>query len=169
MPKWREGEDYRKRFSAKKEEGGGVALDLIHEINYAQYFFPDKIIDINSYQDKISNLEITSNDLAHFDIKQAKRFLTITLNYFQLSPERCIKLVAKEGTLSADLINKRIEIFGEDGKKIYSRQFEFDSNQMYIDEVRSMFKFMSGKEKPREILGIDQAIKDLRIIEGKNE
>lgn len=163
LPNWREGGDYRKRYSAKKEEGGGVTLDLIHEINYAQYFFGEKIINIYSYQNKISNLEITSNDFAHFIIRQDKRLLTITLNYFQLSPERYIKMIGSNGTLFADLIAKTIVVFNENNKKILEKKFDFDSNQMYIDEIKSMVRFNRGNEKNFDILSIDQGIKDLRI------
>lgn len=167
LPNWRRGEDYRKRYSAKGAEGGGVALDLIHEINYTRYFFPDKINNIYAHQEKVSNLEITSNDLAHFALSQKGRFMTITLNYFQLSPERWIKLVGSHGTLFADLVNQKIEIFDKTNKKIYSKKFDFDYNQMYIDEVDSMERFIIGKEKQKEILSLDQAIKDLGLVEGR--
>lgn len=169
LPNWRTGEDYRERYSAKRAEGGGVALDLIHEVNYSQFFFGDQIIDVYALQVKVSHLEIDSNDLAYFAIIQKNRVITITLNYFELPGERYIKLVGSQSTLFADLLKKRIEILGRGGKRIYSKQFDFDYNQMYIDEVVSMVKFITGKEKQREILSVDQAIKDLGIIEGKNE
>lgn len=167
LPDWRKGEDYRKRYSAKKDEGGGVALDLIHEINYAQYFFEDKISDVYSYQTKVSDLEITSNDLAYFALTQKSRYLTITLNYFQSPAERYIKLIGQKGTLFADLVSKKIEVFDMNGKKIYGKQFDFDYNQMYIDEIKSMINFMKGREEVRKILTMDQAVVDLGIIEGK--
>jgi len=62
LPTWREGTNYKISYSAKKEEGGGVLLDLSHEIDYVQWLF-GKIIDIKSYQLKISDLEIDSDDL----------------------------------------------------------------------------------------------------------
>lgn len=168
LPSWRTGEDYRKRYSARAKEGGGVALDLIHEINYTRYFFPDKINSVWAYQGKVSNLEITSSDLAHFVLLMKAQIVTISLNYFQLLPERYIKLVGSIGTLVADLVGKKVEVFDKAGRKIISRKFDFDTNQMYIDEVVSMTKFISGEEKQKEILGLDQAIADLKIIEGKN-
>jgi len=167
LPNWRKGEDYRKRYSAKRDEGGGVALDLIHEINYAQYLFPDKLNSVYSYLAKISNLEITSDDLAHFALIQTDRLITITLNYFQLFPERYIRIIGSQGTLFADLVDKRIEVYDQDNKPRYKRQFDFDYNQMYIDEIKSMERFIKGSEPQADILSIDQAIGDLRVVEGK--
>ena len=65
-------------------------------------------------------------------------------------------------------IKKKVEIFGKDAKKINSKQLEFDSNQMYIDEIVEMVEFMKGEQKQWKILAIAQAIKDLKIVEGKN-
>ena len=166
LPDWRKG-DYRSGYSAIKNEGGGVELDLIHEVNYSQYLFPDKVSGVYSYKAKVSKLEITSNDLAVFIIKQKRRFLTITLNYFQQFPERYIKLVGEKGVLFADLINNKIEIFGQKGQKSLTKKFDFNYNQMYIDEIESMIKFIKGKERQKRILSMDQAIKDLSIVEGE--
>lgn len=167
LPNWRKDEDYSKRFSAKKTEGGDVALELIHEINYAQYLFDDKVKNIYSYQDKISGLKITSDDIAHFTITQNRRCLTITLNYFQLFAQRNITLVGQYGTLFADFVNNKIEVFDKSGKRVYNKIFDFAYNQMYIDEVDSMIRFIQGKEKQSQILSINQGIRDLGVVEGK--
>ena len=39
LPNWRNNIDYRKSSSAKKHLGGGVLLDLSHELDYVQWLF----------------------------------------------------------------------------------------------------------------------------------
>ena len=39
LPDWRPNVDYRLVYSASKEKGGGVAIDLIHEWDYITYLF----------------------------------------------------------------------------------------------------------------------------------
>ena len=52
LPSWRSGMDYRSSYSASKQRGGGVLLDLSHEIDYVQWLF-GKLNQIKSYQKKV--------------------------------------------------------------------------------------------------------------------
>ena len=61
LPTWRKEVDYKTTYSAKKAEGGGVLLDLSHEIDYIQWLF-GTMREVQSYQLKISDLEIDSDD-----------------------------------------------------------------------------------------------------------
>lgn len=62
LPLWRPKRNYRETYSAKKEEGGGVLLDLSHEIDYIQ-FLNGEINILSSINTKISDLEINSDDI----------------------------------------------------------------------------------------------------------
>ena len=37
LPGWRPGTDYRQSYSAQRRLGGGVLLDVIHEVDYAAW------------------------------------------------------------------------------------------------------------------------------------
>ena len=62
LPTWRSDIDYFESYSSKKDEGGGVLLDLSHEIDYIQWLF-GKLETIKSLQLKISDLKIDSDDI----------------------------------------------------------------------------------------------------------
>jgi len=83
LPTWRPDRDYRESYSAKKEKGGGVLLDLSHEIDYVQWLF-GKIEDIKSYQLKISDLEINSDDLTLF-LGKTKQDVIVNLSIDYIS------------------------------------------------------------------------------------
>ena len=61
LPFWRNNRNYTKIYSSSKRHGGGVLLDLSHEIDYLQWVFGKISID-NVFNKKISNLKISSDD-----------------------------------------------------------------------------------------------------------
>ena len=74
LPEWHPDEDYRNSYSAKKELGGGVSIDLIHEWDYLTYLFgmPSEVYTI---LDKVSNLEIDTEDIAIYIAKYENMLL----------------------------------------------------------------------------------------------
>ncbi|HEY4484411.1 MAG TPA: Gfo/Idh/MocA family oxidoreductase [Candidatus Paceibacterota bacterium] len=164
LPSWRTS-DYTKNYSANKKLGGGVLRELIHETNYAQFLFPDPIKKISGYWAKISHLKIRSEDMGLLVFIQKNKNIVITLNYFQRLPERYIKIHAEKGTIFCDLINKDLKIFDENNKPTYNKKFEFERNDTFINELKFATLVSARKEKIPSILSLDQAIRDLGIIE----
>ena len=73
LPNWRSNSDYRDGVSANKSLGGGVLLELSHEIDYVIWLFgvPKSVI---CSAPKISNLEIDVEDIANiiFEYEQIR-------------------------------------------------------------------------------------------------
>ncbi len=110
LPKWRNNRNYKFSYSSSKKNGGGVALDLSHEIDYAQYLF-GKINKVNnSFSDKISNLEVDSDDVLFFSCKQKSINTFFYLDYFTKINKREIIINEKNKTIVCDLINSKIVI-----------------------------------------------------------
>ncbi|EAL3840770.1 gfo/Idh/MocA family oxidoreductase, partial [Campylobacter coli] len=88
LPNWRK-LDYRQNYSAKKELGGGVMLDLSHEIDLAFYFFKELSLKF-SQNLKISELEITSDDFTFLALSAKNTSIHIELDYFSKLTQRKI-------------------------------------------------------------------------------
>lgn len=108
LPSWRPNTDYRDCYSAKKEDGGGVLLDLSHEIDYVQYLC-GKIDKIKSYQVRISDLEINSDDLTMFLGKTDKNiFINISIDYISKITHRKLLVETLEHTYELDFIRNKL-------------------------------------------------------------
>lgn len=101
LPEWRPNIDYRKNYSAIKALGGGVTLDLIHEIDYMVGLFglPEKVFNIHG---KYSNLEIDSDDLSIYIAKYKDLLCEVHLDYFGRKYQRKCELYTAAGTYIAD-------------------------------------------------------------------
>jgi len=108
LPSWRPNRDYKESYSAKKEEGGGVLLDLSHEIDYVQWLC-GQIDEIKSYQVKISDLKINSDDLTLLIGKTKKDiFVNISLDYISKMTHRRLLIETFEYTYELDFISNRL-------------------------------------------------------------
>ncbi len=142
LPDWRMGVDYRKVYSAREELGGGVHLDLIHELDYLVYLFgqPAKV---NHKFGKVSDLEINSIDSAYYWLDYPGFIATISLNYFRRSPKRTLEILLKDDIIEIDLINwtainaKAEVLFQEapDMQRTYNEQMEFFLNALRTNDL----------------------------------
>ena len=110
LPNWRPEIDYRKSYSSRRNEGGGVILDVSHEFDYNQYLF-GRIESISGFYGKISNLEIDTEDFCDVFLKYENNiFASIHLDYFSKIDRRFIRILTFKEEILADLINKEIII-----------------------------------------------------------
>jgi predicted dehydrogenase len=166
LPKWRSGVDYRKVYSSKSEQGGGVLLDLSHEFDYNQYLF-GKIKSITGVYGKISNLEIDSEDFCDVFLKfESDIFSTIHLDYFSNIDKRLIRILTFKGEILADLINKEIIIDSNQGIK--KKKFNFEINDIFEEQLKY---FLDGVENQSKEIDNLKETKELieKILEFKNK
>jgi predicted dehydrogenase len=68
LPDWRPATDYRTSVSARKELGGGVLLELSHEIDYLSWIF-GKIKSVSAWVGHLSDLQVNVEDCAHLALQ----------------------------------------------------------------------------------------------------
>ncbi len=137
LPNWRKNINYKYSNSADKK-GGGVLLELSHEIDYLHWLFGEFKI-LFSLNKKISNLKIKSNDLLILCLRSNKYkcIVNINLNFFSRNNRRGISIDTNAESYHIDLIKNKIEIFNGDKKKIIQYK-NFKINKTYYDQHLSI-------------------------------
>lgn len=159
LPEWRKDADYRKCYSAHREMGGGVSIDLIHEWDYLSYLLgqPQKV---SCYINKVSDLEIDSDDIAIYIAQYDGLTVELHLDYFGRVPIRQIQLFMKADTVFCDLIESTIT-FLRTGEKI---EFGQERDDYQKEELRAFLNMVQGKEK--NINDMKHACEVLKLTKG---
>ena len=158
LPSWRK-QKYTSSYSAKKELGGGVLLDLSHEIDYLSFLCDSKLELIKSYQAKVSNLNITSDDICMILAKCNKTLINISLNYLSKTPYRQILIETNNNSYHLDLITNTLKIVDQDGKITQIQKPNLQRNDtfkaMHIDALNLQ----------NHICTFSQAMDTMRLID----
>ncbi|MFW9995574.1 MAG: Gfo/Idh/MocA family protein [Candidatus Odinarchaeota archaeon] len=166
LPTWRQS-DYRQSYSSKREEGGGVDLDLSHEIDYLLYLFgmPQ---EWTVSRHKISNLQINSPDHFIGTYEYPNFICTVKLDYIRSSPERFLRIYTESSKdIFVDFISKTFSY--RDNESNFSLKFNaegyFDYQNAYIEEIKE-FMEISRKKSAAEsrLTTLNESINVLRLL-----
>jgi predicted dehydrogenase len=103
LPDWRPNSDYRDSYSADPDRGGGVVLDLIHEIDYLHWLF-GPIQCTGSEIRYTDTLDIETEAIVEAIVKTSDDVIgSIHLDYCRRQPRRSLEVICEKGTLIADL------------------------------------------------------------------
>ena len=140
LPNWRPGQDYRKTYSAHKDMGGGVSIDLIHEWDYLTWLFgmPTQCLQIIG---KVSNLEIDSDDLAIYIGKNEKTAFELHLDYFGRQALRILDLFTSVDTIHCDLIAGSVSYLNSSDLV----KLENERNAFQMREIEHFFEIINNK------------------------
>lgn len=99
LPDMRPGADYRALYCARREMGGGVILDGIHEVDYLSWFFGD-VDAVSCVSAKLSELDIDVEDYAHLSMRHTSGVRSeVHLDYLRRYKRRGLEIGGTEGSL----------------------------------------------------------------------
>ncbi len=159
LPEWRKGVDYRNVYSAKKEMGGGVSIDLIHEWDYLVDLF-GMPLEVCNFQGTYSHLEITSDDISVYIARFANQLAEVHLDYFGRSYRRTAEFFVHDGTMIADFGSGTLTL--ANGTMIDCIE---DVNERYMREMRYFLQYIKGEVE--NINPPQLALQVLTVAEGK--
>lgn len=160
LPDWRPNIDYRNNYSASKEKGGGVLLDLSHELDYIEWLL-GKIILKSTINRKISSLEITSDDLSTSIGYANSTVINVTMDYLNKNFIRKIMLYSNEMTIRINLVKNNIKLNYNDGRKEKIKFGNVARNESFTQMHKSILKY-EGKD----VCSFQEGLNMLKLIGG---
>jgi len=169
LPYWRKSSDYTKSVSAQKDLGGGVLLELSHEIDYINWIF-GKILWVQGHLSNQSNLKMDVEDSANLIFglsgKKSGKVITASLNLDCIRRDRtrvCV-VIGESGSLKWDGVRNCVESWPSDSKEwkeVYSDISSID--ETYYAEWADFISSIDNNCDP--LVNGDEALKVLNVIE----
>jgi predicted dehydrogenase len=144
LPSWRPDIDFRKNYSANIEMGGGVYLDLFHELDYTCWIFglpqQSKVLKRN-----VSSLEINAADYAMYLWEYKKFTAAITLNYYRPVAKRNIEIVFEGDIWNANILTN--EIKNSKNEIVFSNE-EYTIEDTYFQQMKYVTDCLQNNRQP---------------------
>ena len=169
LPNWRKGDNYKHEVSARKDLGGGVLLELSHEIDYLQWIFGD-IKSVYGIEKKQSTLEVDVEDSVFAILEMVNKkdnseiVVTMNMDFYRQDQTRFCKVIFERGTIIWDGIRgsvKKFEADYEDYDEIFSIQNDRDIS--FKHELDHFLECISNNIKPK--VDLYEGLKVINIIE----
>jgi len=169
LPNWRKNKDYKNTVSAKKNLGGGVLLELSHEIDYLFWFFGEPhLLKSKLIYDKSLKIEVETG--AQLELTHKKGFkIIIELDFHSKNKNiRFCKIIGKKNNLLWDIKKKMVILKNLKTQKIKKY---FDTGDMYFNQmhhfINKRFNSHYSKKSLKNSLKILKFIRQAKL-KGKN-
>lgn len=119
LPDWRPDADYRETVSGNASMGGGVLLELSHEIDYLQWIF-GPVQEVSGYVYNSHRLDVDVEDTAHllfsFQSRENKENLpaSVNMDFIRRDPIRQCVAIGEHGSLKWDGIADDVSLYESD-------------------------------------------------------
>jgi predicted dehydrogenase len=168
LPSWRN-KDYRYSVSAQKSLGGGVLLELSHELDYLRWIFGD-VEFVQALIRKQSDLEVDVEDIAHIILSFKKNYksfsliASLSLDFIRQDRIRTCHVIGENGSLRWNGLNGRVDFFEPSSNKwrnLYRDKELLD--QSYKKEWLHFVECIKNKSRPK--VSFNDGIQVLKVIE----
>lgn len=161
---WRK-RHYGLSYSIHKNQGGGIVIDLIHEINFPAWALNEPIKPIFSYVKKLTRL---MGDIEDFNesllVSAGGTIVSLHQDCIRQSGKWSCEIIGSKGNLSWDTDTNNLKV--NIGNKLTETHIDFNWNQMFQREI----KFLTNLINKKKIFSnIDEAKRDLEVVQTINE
>lgn len=169
LPSWRPEHDYRIGVSARQELGGGVLLELSHELDYLRWIFGE-VEWVNARLNKQSNLDINVEDTAHIMLgflpkSDGHQLIgVVNLDFIRHDATRICIAIGEKGSLRWNGLIGEVDIFIA-GEKEWQQLFSYkhQRDESYKEEWNNFLECISLNKLP--LVTGEDGLKVLEIVD----
>jgi predicted dehydrogenase len=160
LPDWHPWEDYRSGNAARADQGGGVVLAQIHDLDvaYALFGLPDRVFAVGGRR---SSLELEVEDTASILLDCNGMPVHLHQDVVRRPPVRSYEVIGEHATAFWDYHANELRVTGDDGSVRRTEFAGFRRNDLFLDELRHFFACLDGRERP--IVNLREGAASLRI------
>lgn len=168
LPDWRPGKDYRETVSARADLGGGVLLELSHEIDYLRWIFGEWNW-VSAWAGRASSLELDVEDTAlvtigiEGDHAATQVVGQLSLDFARRDKTRTVTAVCEAGTLRWDGIAGTVEVYEPAESRWDTIVTDSGLQSTYAAQWESFLSVVENGTRPRVALSDGVAV--LRAVE----
>jgi len=159
---WRKNKNYKKSVSAIKNKGGGVLLELSHDIHYLMWLIglPKWV---SCYYSKLSDLKVNTEDNVILNIGFNKIISNLQMDFINKYNQRNLEVLTKKNYYQWDYNNNTIKKYNPKTKKLYLFfKGKIDKNLSYKEELKDFFK---QNNQSKILKNLNLAISTLILID----
>lgn len=166
LPDWRPGKDYRQSVSARAELGGGVLLELSHELDYLHYLFGPLHLHYSQLKHS-ALLEIDVEDQADLLLStQSGATVSLHQDFLQKTVQRRCTISTTDERLEWDLVQNSIWLFTGSEQQLLFSEPKYQRNQMYLQMLTAFEQQIQQPGTTSAALAtVDDALNTLVLIE----
>lgn len=159
LTEWRK-RDYRASYSSKKKEGGGVILDLVHEINFPGWLLNESMTISSAVVRKVSALRKDTEDLVEaIGVSKKGTVVSIHLDCVRKPARWSAEIIGEKGSVTWDSESKKISLRGGSSS---DEVIEVIWNEMFVKETEFFLGLLNQKTK---FSNIKEALADAECID----
>ncbi|MBF0233415.1 MAG: Gfo/Idh/MocA family oxidoreductase [Desulfamplus sp.] len=168
LPSWRPDTDYRQGVSARKALGGGVLLELSHEIDYVRWIFGD-IEWVSASLIRQSSLDIDVEDIAHLiagisiPAEDSVLVANINLDFIRHDPVRCCTAIGEQGSLRWNGLKGEVSCYRADDNEWQSLFYQpHQPDESYLAQWQHILNCIKNGTPP--LVSGEDGYRALQII-----
>lgn len=165
LPGWRPARDYRETVSAQRKLGGGVLLELSHELDMLRWVFGE--VDwLSSWNGKLSSLQIDVEDCAYMNLGFSNGVVAnLCMDFLRQDTTRCCTAIGDAGTLRWDAVAGEVSLFTSEANKwetLFQKTLGRDAS--YREQIRTFLEAIPNHQMPPGVSAGEDGLAVLYLI-----